>query len=786
MTAILFLTKHALKLFSIRNFGVVFLLFAMVCGIATFVENAYSTEVAKSVVYDSKWFEFILLFALLSLMYNCFVFKLFSLKKLPLGLFHGAFIIIILGAGITRYTGKEGRIHIREGETVNYYIQQDKSEWIRTSLPFALQLRNFEIDYYPGSEMPSEYRSQVTLIRKDKQPVDVCIYMNHILKYRGYRFYQFSYDNDQRGTILSVNHDPWGIGVTYTGYVFMFLGMLLSLFSKNSRFHTLLKELRRYRSVVCVLFLFAFPLIGKSASTVNSSCAKTFGQLWVNDGKGRVMPMNTLNTNLLLKVHHERTYNDCQADEVVLSIMMYPLEWKNEPIIYVEKNIAKKFNINSQYVSSSFFSEDTTRQQLISGLQTALNKPSSELTKTEKSIINLSERLNVFNMISKGHFFNVYCVEKQWYSPFSLSHMAGSCIFKLNSQLLSAMSLGDDEKLNACFLKIEEKQQADGQNVLPSLRHRNVELIYNRLNIFERIAPYYATIAVLLLLISISMVFGKEMSKSLFTLKLLLLFGFVLQTLGVVMRWYISGRVPMGNGYESIVMVSWISLAGGFLLSKKSPITLAVSTVLACATLLVAHINTMNPEITVLVPVLNSYWLSIHVASVMAAYALLGLCALLGFFNLLFTAFFYKKESAAIIRELTIISKILMIVGLYLLTIGCFIGAIWANESWGHYWSWDPKETWCLISIVIYAFVVHMHHLPHLSGDLVYNIASVWSFGAILMTYFGVNYFLGGMHSYAGGEAPDFPVWGWLLVIGLLLLSMKAILVDRQSECGEE
>jgi len=755
-----------------RYLGIYLLLFALVCAIATFVENAYSTDVAKAAVYNTHWFEAILIIAQLSLIYNIIIFKLYTRGKAAIGLYHFAFVIMIAGAGITRYTGEEGKIHLREGESTHFYLQQSpQGDISEARLPFEIKLNDFEVSYYPGSQTPSDYKSLVLVSPQNQAPFIYEIYMNQVLKYKGFRLYQSSYDEDMKGSILSVNHDPWGMGITYLGYALMALGMVLSLFAKQSRFQSLIKELKKWPTTVIILGMIGSFSTLHAAPTVEQATAKNFGKIWVHDGKGRIQPLNTYNLKLLKKFSHESSYEGHQADQIILSILIAPDEWQNEAIIYIEDELAKEIGINGNYASYNQFFDQDEQYKLMQALNAATSKSMDQRDKKDKAILNVTERISVFRMVLDGSFLAIYPHAEQWQNPNNVA-----IEMTLNRDLMIALKQQNEKKLQQLFLEIQDWQYQNEASWVPSKTKMKAELIYNQLNIFDRLAPLYATLAILLLLMAIiKIIKNKSKLKLISYLEYLLFAAFFIQTSGIILRWYISGRAPMSNGYESMLIVSWASILGGIFFSRKSPITLAISTLLAAATLLVAHINSMNPEITVLVPVLNSYWLSSHVASITASYGLLSMSALLGFFNLVVYAFSQQKRWILVTQELSTISRILMIFGLYLLTIGCFIGAIWANESWGRYWSWDPKETWCLITIVVYTFILHMHHVPALSTDKVYNIGSVWALGAIIMTYFGVNYFLGGMHSYAGGEAPDFPSWAYLSIIVLLLLSARAL-----------
>ena len=270
---------------------------------------------------------------------------------------------------------------------------------------------------------------------------------------------------------------------------------------------------------------------------------------------------------------------------------------------------------------------------------------------------------------------------------------------------------------------------------------------------------------------------SKESSLFLKLLGWLLFTGFLFHTFGLALRWYIAGHSPMSNGYESMIFISWATLLAGFIFSRKSAFALSAAAVLASMTLMVAHMSFMDPEITNLVPVLKSYWLTLHVSVIISSYGFLGVGAILGLISLVLLALSNDKNRDRIsdtIDELTVINFKTLTLGLYFVTIGTFLGAIWANESWGRYWGWDPKETWSLITIIIYSLVIHSRRIPGMKDIFTFNLISLFAFSSVLMTYFGVNYYLSGMHSYASGEAAPVPSYVYIAVIALTALSFLA------------
>ena len=163
--------------------------------------------------------------------------------------------------------------------------------------------------------------------------------------------------------------------------------------------------------------------------------------------------------------------------------------------------------------------------------------------------------------------------------------------------------------------------------------------------------------------------------------------------------------------------------------------------ILAGFTMLVASLAGSNPQITHLMPVLQSPLLSIHVLCMMVSYTLFGLVALTGIMGLLM-----PLEASAKLRD---VSLVILYPAVFILTTGTFIGAVWANISWGNYWSWDPKETWALITMLIYAAMLHSSTMSRFSMPRFFHAYSVAAIIAVLITYFGVNLILGGMHAYA-------------------------------------
>nr|HPM17567.1 c-type cytochrome biogenesis protein CcsB [Bacteroidales bacterium] len=425
------------------------------------------------------------------------------------------------------------------------------------------------------------------------------------------------------------------------------------------------------------------------------------------------------------------------------------------------------------------------------------SKAPGERSKLDKEIMKVDERVNIVYMIYTGGFLKIFPKkdgQHDWDSPQqAVRHAAGKedslYLHSVMPMFAEALRSGNRTAASAISASIVEYQQRFAGYDLPPVRRINAEILYYKLMIFERLFPFYATIGIIMLVSLLIMVIGGIRTDTfiLKALKWLLLAGFILHTFGIGLRWYVSGHSPMSNGYESMIFISWVTLFAGFIFSRKSDFTLSATAVLASMTLMVAHLSFMDPEITNLVPVLKSYWLTLHVSVITGSYGFLGLGAILGIINLILVALSGERNReriSATVDELTVINYKTLTIGLYLLTIGTFLGAVWANESWGRYWGWDPKETWSLITIVVYTLVTHSRMIPGLKDIYSFNLLSMIGFFSVLMTYFGVNYYLSGLHSYAGGDPVPVPAFVYVSVVILALLSVTAYMRYRKWEKG--
>jgi len=681
-------------------------------------------------------------------------------------------------------------------------------------LPFKIKLLDFQLDRYPGSMSPASYASEVVLI-DEEQGVNMPyrIFMNNILEHRGYRFFQASYDRDEKGTLLSVNNDP-GTLPSYIGYLLLAIGMFWSLFSKKHRFAQLAKKAKKASDAKIVPALLALSLLFsvtpskaaeldpsiKTILAFDKEHAGKFGQLIIQDTQGRMKPMNTLATEILAKMYRGSELSigsyKLNADQVILGMMIRPDIYKNIKIIRTKDpkiNEVIGAKLDAKYVSFAQFFQDPEGMRgykLGELVEEATRKEPKNRNKLDKAALKIDEKVNVAYMVFTGSLLKMWPLESdpsnKWFAtiealqnfPHEVSSEVREAAVAYFTSVDDALSSHTWSASDAALKKIAEYQIKNGATVYPSANKIKAEIFYNNSNIFELLWPLYFIMGFVLLIVSFAKIIYPKIKMFFVTkasLGLLVVF-FVAHTMGLALRWYISGHAPWSNGFESMTYIAWATVLAGFIFSKRSPITLASTSILAGLILFVAHLSWMNPQVTNLVPVLNSYWLSIHVSMITASYGFLGLGALLGFITILLFIVKTEKNKFQItnsIKELNAINEMSLMVGLVLLTIGNFLGGVWANESWGRYWGWDPKETWALVTILVYAVVVHLRFIKAIYSEFNYAVISLLSFTSVLMTYFGVNYYLAGMHSYAKGDPvpiPDFvPVSYSILAIVILL-----------------
>ncbi|MDY8138384.1 cytochrome c biogenesis protein CcsA [Aquimarina sp. 2201CG5-10] len=685
-------------------------------------------------------------------------------------------------------------------------------------LPFALKLNDFIAEKYPGTQnVYKSFKSKVDIVDNNmSRPYE--IYMNHVLDHKGYRFFQASFDQDEKGTVLSVNHDRWGTWITYAGYMLLYLGLMLILFIRGSRFKDLEDMLSKVKSKKKALTVFLAILVSTfsfgqqqpnhsdhlnvlpskekldsiiKANVVDAEHAAKFGSIVIQDERGRMKPVNTFSSELLRKLSKKDTYEGLNADQVFVSMVENPFIWYSVPIIEIQRendSIRKILGVpkTERRVSLIDLVEDDGSYKLAPYLEKAssTNTPSS----FEKDFLKTHEKFYLLNQALGGGILRVFPVPEdegnKWVSVPQLNEVKFSGMDSVYTRqiipiyrqsLAEARKTGDYSRPDQYVESIKSFQEKYGSEVLPSEEKIKAEIALNKYDIFRTLYRYYMMIGLFLMIFVIFRIFKEsKVIRALIngTIGLVILL-FIAHTAGLIIRWYVSGHAPWSDAYESMIYVAWMTLAIGLAFGKRSNLTIAATTFVAAIILFFAHQNWTDPAIANLQPVLDSYWVLIHVSIIVGSYgpffvgAILGILALL---LMIMTTSSNKKRMDLNIKEITIVNEMALTIGLVMLTIGNFLGGMWANESWGRYWGWDPKETWALVSIMIYAFVIHMRLVPGLRSRWWYNLMSVIAVYSILMTYFGVNFYLKGLHSYASGDKVITPNSVYYSVVFLAIL----------------
>ena len=696
---------------------------------------------------------------------------------------------------------------------------------MQLKLPFSIKLNDFQLENYPGSQSAMSFASEVTVIAPS-ETFDFKIFMNNILNYEGYKFFQSSYNITEQyeETHLSVNHDFWGSTITYMGYFLLYAGLILILFMKNTRFDFLRNSLKKIKEEKAALTTIALLLISTiafsqehnhnviteqqidsalTANRIDVVHTDKFSKLIIQDNGGRMKPIHTYASELLRKVSKQETYEDMNATQVFLSIQQNPRIWFQIPIIFIEKGNTQLRDIigiphDQRNASLSNFFDSKGTYKISEHQQNA--QKNNIKSKFEKDVINVDRRVNLFYSAIIGDILRIFPipndVNNTWVSHNNINsaHFTGQDSVFVRQILPIYIQTLSDNKVSNDYTESDEIleglinfQKKYGSAVYPPKHKIDLEIAYNEHDVFRVLYSYYMYIGTLMFLLVIFQVFNNNKTVN-FLIKagIAIIIGlFLVHTGGLIARWIISGHAPWSNAYESMIYVGWATMLFGLIFGRKSSMTIAATAFLTAFILMVAHWNWMDPQIASLAPVLNSYWLMIHVSIIVASYGPFALGMILGLIAMILMIITTKKNKAKIqlmIRELTAINEMALVVGLVLLTIGNFLGGQWANESWGRYWGWDPKETWALISIMIYSLVLHLRLVPGLRGAFVFNFFSVAAFASILMTYFGVNFYLSGLHSYASGDKAITPTFIYYTVAIVTVISIFAYIQWKKHE----
>ncbi|MGP1350265.1 MAG: cytochrome c biogenesis protein CcsA [Hoylesella marshii] len=729
-----------------RTLILLYILLILTMATATVVEKFMGTDYVSSRIYGAWWFS--LLWGILTALGILYIVRS-RMRQWSIVALHLSFVVILAGALLTHLTSFRGTMPLRVGQTTDRYYRTDGETGMPShQLPFRIRLDGFRVRYHAGTKAAADYESRVTVMDgNDRQPAIVS--MNHIMTHRGVRFYQSSYDADMRGSTLAINSDPYGIPVTYTGYALLFFSLIALLMRRDGTFRTLLRHpLLRKGMLVSMLWLC---MLGVNATTTfPKDVADRFGHLHILY-QDRVCLLQTPARDFTKKLCGKASYKGCTAEQVFTGFIFWGDEWADEPLLKVKSGVFKETLQLPDYVSvNALFDRAMGGYRLAAyveeyyrGAQDDFHRQAVELDEKVKLVMELRQAalLSIFPYTTGGRTL--------WYTPtekYPAAIPAADVRYmrEVFSTLYADALTGNNAHVAEVLQGLEQFQRRHAGTSLPSVWTDCAERIYNVVP-FATLLFVVNLVAGLALLLFFILRLTRRPCKLYVTRWVqrvsvgVLLVSFLSLTLCLALRWIISGTIPMGNGYETMLFVAWLILLAA-LLCRRMEAVVIFGLILSGFFLLVSHLSLMDPAITPIMPVLHSPLLTVHVGIIMIGYALLSFTFICGL-----TGLFVPRHA----QQLQVLSQLFLYPALAALGSGIFIGAIWANVSWGQYWSWDPKETWALITFMVYGAAVHKQSLPLLARPHAYHIYMTLAFLTILMTYFGVNYFLGGMHAYA-------------------------------------
>ena len=775
---------------------------------ATIIEKVYGSDFVYEHIYGSV--SFVVLWAAFAVFSVIYLLKRKVLKNPLTMLLHASFLLILLGALVTWLFGEQGTVHIRESEDTSFFVDKDGRS---VDLPFSVKLENFDVVYYAGTRAPMDFVSSIAVSDKKNATVAGIVSMNNIFSYRGYRFYQFGYDEDEGGTFLTVSHDPCGIAITYSGYALLLISLILFFFNPDSRFRKLLKNPLLKRGVMALCLVVNLGQVAAKTHSPNEvpeeknlrqrdvtaekpkvlprEVAAGFCDLYVlyND---RICPLQTVAKDFTTKLYGSSTYKGLTPEQVFTGWMFYYSSWKKQPVIKVKsKAVRQTLGTDGKYASFDDFYNEYNEYKL----EKIIGKARlGEKIADRKGFEEADEKYNLIKILYSGQLLKIYphagrpndkeeqgqivgdvslkkvklpnhnnaggnadesLVEAiEWYSqgdrlPDDIGDEEWFFVRKSLDYIHEMVVRKDYDGLFQTFAKLKEYQQKKAGDVLPTDSRFIAEKVYNALTYTKTAAILCIIIGLLSFLLYCNCLINNKNINGKIELLLCLIAGAVLLYLSVMigLRWYISGYVPMSNGFETMQFMAWCSIALSLSLRKKFVMLLPFGFLLCGLTIMVAMMGEANPRITQLMPVLSSPLLSIHVAVIMVAYSLFAFMMLNGITAVIISITDKNKDEQ--IERLQIVSRLILYPAVFCLVIGIFVGAVWANISWGRYWGWDPKEVWALITMLVYSFAIHADSLTWFRRPMFYHIFSIIAFLSVLITYFGVNFILGGMHSYA-------------------------------------
>lgn len=747
---------------------ILYVLIIVCLGSATIIEKYHGTMFVSSYIYGSWW-----MCVLWALLVGAGVFYILKrrVRRLSMITLHLAFIVILIGAFLTHLTSKNGLVHLRKGESVHTYeCQSSSGETSISPLPFSIRLDEFSIKKHAGTDAAEDYISRFTIHTSETDSVQGEVSMNHIYSHHNTRLYQASYDEDGEGSYLTLNSDPYGIPVTYIGYALLFIGLLWILVDPKGKYRVIIRQLSSTPKTMLILLLYIMSTgLSSAAPVLSEDIAVTFGKLTMvyND---RICPVQTYALDFTKKLYGKRRYNGYRAEQVLTGFMFWYDEWKKERIIKVKNSsVCERLGIGSYCSIDDLFKGGYLlgpyMMEYYKGLSDKFHEGIGKLDEKVGLIMDIRTfaPLKVFPYTHNG--------ETSWYSPTDsyppyLNAERKAYMQNIFVLLKESVRKHKEDEVSDVLSRLKKYQYTYGGNSIPSSARLTAEYLYNDIPFATVLFMLNLTMGLLglfYIIWQISRRSNKSSTHSIISPKgvkptisvilqfIIMLLSFIGLTTCLILRWVIRGTIPMSNGYETMLVMAWMILLVAILLYRRFQIILTFGFLLSGFFLLVSHISQMDPQITHLMPVLSSPLLTIHVSIIMMAYALLSLTFICGLTGVLIRLIRGRNASGVgeQLRSLQVLSQLFLYPSLTFLGFGIFIGAIWANVSWGSYWSWDPKETWALITLMVYAVAVHDNSIPSLRRPLVYHLFMTFAFLTILMTYFGVNYVLGGMHSYA-------------------------------------
>lgn len=737
--------------------------------IATILEKVNGTEFVNNHIYSSV--PFIILWGSTALASLLYMIKRKLYRQWTTFLLHLSFILILVGAFVTWIDGEQGTLQLKLGEKTMSFINKGGE---KRTLPFSISLEDFEIIYYKGTRAPMDYVSRITVsAENNSESLEGEISMNKIFSFMNYRFYQSGYDANGQETVLSVSHDPYGIGITYTGYSILLVSIILFFLNPQSTFRQLMKsyrnnsqDIKKGCSILFLLFISTFPM-GSRAMAADHPLPKTlpretagrFGDLYIlyND---RICPLQTFARDFTIKLYGKPTYHGLTSEQVLTGWLFYYDSWKNEPVIRIKSNEARRLlDIKGQYASVKDFAGSTNEYKLEDAMrQIHLGRQITD----RKGIEEANEKFNIISMVCTGALMKIFPYRDakgntlQWYAqsdrlPNEMGNEQWTFTRKAMNYVHEQIVMKRFDEVNRLLNKIKQYQQKECGEALPSASRFKAEKLYNQFDYSKPIAIFCLCIGLFAFIYYCRCtVTEKNICCSLaFIFNLLLCSIFIYLSMTIVLRGYVSNHLPLSNGFETMQFMAWCTVLLTFFLQRKFTLSVPFGFLLCGLTLLVSMFGEQNPRITQLIPVLQSPLLSIHVVAIMTAYSLLAFIMLNG---ITAVVLHYSTENCeTAIDFLQRISQLILYPAVFLLTIGIFIGAVWANVSWGRYWGWDPKEVWALITMLVYALALHPASLKWFRYPMFFHVFGIVAFLTVLITYFGVNFLLGGMHSYANG-----------------------------------